>query len=122
MLPRPKLRRVFLSQSADDGECRQLRLLGEPTLDRSNMRVELGRHANPGLIGPTGAPVRGTRLADHRRLAERLRERGCVAGAVLVQAGCRPRACPARRSTRLPSSSWVARISANSAPGSSEQY
>jgi hypothetical protein len=41
------------------------------------MRVELGRHANPGLIGPTGAPVRCTRLADRRRLAERFRERRC---------------------------------------------
>ncbi|MCK1341729.1 hypothetical protein IVB38_38635 [Bradyrhizobium sp. 38] len=29
------------------------------------------------LIGPTAAPVRGTRLAGCRRLAERLRKSGC---------------------------------------------
>ncbi|MCP2223783.1 hypothetical protein [Bradyrhizobium elkanii] len=53
----------------------QLRLLCEPRFDRGKMRVELGRHANSGLIGPTSSPVRGTRLADRRGLAERLRER-----------------------------------------------
>jgi len=41
------------------------------------MRVELGRHANPGLIGPTGATVRGTGLAGSHRLAERPRESAC---------------------------------------------
>lgn len=34
-------------------------------------------HANPRLIGPMGAPVRGTRLADRRRLAGPLREGRC---------------------------------------------
>src|SRR3981189_3182387 len=77
MLPRPKLLRVFLSQSADDGECRQLRLLGEPAPARSNMRVELGRHANPRLIGPMRSPMCGTRLAGLYRLAERLRKSRC---------------------------------------------
>ncbi|WLA39713.1 hypothetical protein QNJ95_43920 [Bradyrhizobium elkanii] len=47
----------------------------EPALDRGNMWVELGRHANPGFIGPTASPVRGTRLAGRHRLAERLRKR-----------------------------------------------
>ena len=56
-------------------ERRQLRLLCEPGFDRSKMRVELGRHANSGLIGPTSSPARGTRLANRHRLAERLRER-----------------------------------------------
>jgi len=77
MLPRPELIGVSLAQPADDGECRQLRLRSEPALDHSNMWVELGRHANPCLIGPTEAPVRGTRFAGRYRLAERLRERRC---------------------------------------------
>src|SRR6202043_484520 len=77
MLSRPELLGVFLAQPADDGECRQLRLRSEPALDRTNMWVELGRHANPGLIGPMGSPVRGTRLAGLHRLAERLRKNGC---------------------------------------------
>jgi hypothetical protein len=77
MLSRPELIGVFLAQPADDGECRQLRLRIEPALDRSNMWVELGRHANPGFIRPTGWPMRGTRLASLHRLAERLRKNGC---------------------------------------------
>ena len=56
------------------------------------MRVELGWHANPGLIGPTGAPVRGTRLAELHRPAESLRERRCGrrrgARAGALQAAC----------------------------------
>ena len=41
------------------------------------MRVKLGGHANPGLIGPTEAPVRGPRFAGRHRLAEGFRERRC---------------------------------------------
>ena len=75
MLSLSELLGVFLAQPTDNCERRQLRLLCEPHFDRGNMRVELGRHANSGLIGPTSSPVRGTRLADRRGLAERLRER-----------------------------------------------
>src|SRR3954447_14462989 len=76
MLSLSELLGVFLAQPADNCERRQLRPLCEPGFDRSKMRVELGRHANPGFIRPTNSPVRGTRLADRRhRLAERLRER-----------------------------------------------
>ncbi|UWU83219.1 hypothetical protein N2605_27330 [Bradyrhizobium yuanmingense] len=35
-----------------------LRLLCEPGFDRGNMRVELGWHANSGLIRPTNSVVR----------------------------------------------------------------
>ena len=75
MLSLSELLGVFLAQPAANCERRQLRVLCEPRFDRGNMRVELGRHANSGLIGPTSSPVRGTRLADRRGLAERLRER-----------------------------------------------
>ncbi|UGA49082.1 MULTISPECIES: hypothetical protein [Bradyrhizobium] len=77
MLSLSELLGVFLAQPADNCECRQLRLLCEPRFDRGNMRVELGRHANSGLIGSTSSPVCSTRLADRHALAERLRERRC---------------------------------------------
>jgi len=75
MLSLSELLGVFLAQPAANCERRQLRVLCEPRFDRGNMRVELGRHANSGLIRPTVPSVRGTRLADRRGLAERLRER-----------------------------------------------
>src|SRR5260370_34724439 len=78
MLSRPELLGMFLAQPADDGECSQLRLRSEPVLDRGNVRVELRRHANPRLVRPMGSPVRGTRIVDLRRRAERLRESGCI--------------------------------------------
>ena len=74
VLFRPELLGVFLAQPADDGERRQLRLRRKPLLDRGDVRVELGRHANPRLIRPLGSPVRGTRIAALDRHAERLRE------------------------------------------------
>jgi hypothetical protein len=42
MLSPPKLVGMFLTQSVHDGDRSQLRLLGEPVLNRNNMRVELG--------------------------------------------------------------------------------
>ncbi|PPQ15474.1 hypothetical protein CV770_31430 [Bradyrhizobium sp. AC87j1] len=46
MLSLSELLGVFLAQSADNCERRQLRLLCEPGFDRGKVRVELGRHAN----------------------------------------------------------------------------
>lgn len=43
MLSRPKLLGVFFAQPADNRERSQLRLLGEPTLNHSDMAIKLGR-------------------------------------------------------------------------------
>src|SRR6185295_6976815 len=62
-------------------------------LDRSNMRVELGRHVNPRLIRAMRLPMRGTRLAELHRPAKRLcksgrgRRRGGFAGALQAARG-----------------------------------
>src|SRR6516165_9235739 len=50
MLFRSELVGVFLAQSTHDGDRGQLRLRSEPILDRCDVRVELGRHANPRFI------------------------------------------------------------------------
>ena len=78
MLSRPKMLRVFLGQPADDGERGQLWLHNQPVPDRGNVRVKLGRHANPCLIMPLGTPVGATRIACLHCGAERLRKRDCV--------------------------------------------
>ena len=78
MLSRPELLGVFLAQPDDDGERGELRLRRKPGLDRGNVRVELGWHANPRFIRPLGSPVRGTRLAGSDRRAERARKNNCV--------------------------------------------
>jgi hypothetical protein len=78
MLFRPKLLRVFLGQPADDGERGQLWLHNKPVLDRGNVRVEFGRHANPCLIRPLEASMGGARIAGLHRGAERLRKRDRV--------------------------------------------
>ena len=49
-----------------------------------------------------GAPVRGT--PDVVVLPSVFAKVAAVAGAVIMLSGCRPRTCPGRRSTRLPSS------------------
>jgi hypothetical protein len=69
MLFAPELVGMFLTQSAHDGDRSQLRLLGEPVLNRNNMRVELGRHANPRFITSLGSPMRRTRIAGLGRRA-----------------------------------------------------
>lgn len=122
MLSLSELLGVFLAQPADNCERRELRLLCEPGFDRSKMRVELGRHATSGLIGPTSSPVRSTRLADRHRLAERLRERrrGRCQGASV--SGLQAARLSGTMIDAIASSSWVARISANSATRSSERY
>jgi hypothetical protein len=72
-------------EPADDGERGQLRLRSEPVLDRANVRVELGRHANPGFISSLGSPVCGTRITGLHRHAER--SDGSDVNAWLVQQG-----------------------------------
>ena len=61
-------------QPAADRESGQLRPHSKPVLDRGDVQVELGRHANPRLVGPLESTVRGTRFAGLDRRAERLRK------------------------------------------------
>ena len=74
MLSVPELLGVFVAQPADDSECGKLRLRHKPIFDRSNVRIELGWHANPGLITPLWSAVRGTWIAGVDRPAEFLRK------------------------------------------------
>jgi hypothetical protein len=76
MLSRSELIGMPLGKSTEDGQCRQLRLGRKPTLDRGNVRVEHGGHADPGLVTPFGPPLRGARLTGLDRLTERLDEGG----------------------------------------------
>jgi hypothetical protein len=77
MLSHSELLGVLVVQSADDGERSQLWFRSKPVLDRDNVRIELGRHANPRLIRPLGSPVGGTRIAGFHGRAERLRKSDC---------------------------------------------
>lgn len=56
MLSRPELLVVFLAQPADNGKCAQLRLRGEPTLDRSSMWIRGMRHEARCLSASCRAP------------------------------------------------------------------
>src|SRR5579864_7773907 len=54
-------------ETTDDRDRGQPWLGREPALDQCQVRVQLGRHANPRLIRPLGSSVRGTRLFDNWR-------------------------------------------------------
>lgn len=69
MLFWPELLGMFLAQPAYNFDSSELRLLGKPAFDRSNVRVKFGGHASPSLIGPVVAAVRGPRLAGRHHLA-----------------------------------------------------
>jgi hypothetical protein len=74
----PELVRMFLTQSADDGDRRQQRLRSKPSLDRGDVWAELGRHSNPGFITSLGSSVRRTQIAVLDPHTERLGESECI--------------------------------------------
>src|SRR5262245_16317601 len=58
MLLRAEVLRIALGETADDGECRQLRLGGKPALDQGQIPVELGGHSDTCLVTPLGSTMR----------------------------------------------------------------
>jgi hypothetical protein len=69
------------------------------------MRVELGRQSNPRFITSLGSPVRRTRITPVAFVPS-VFAKATPSGA--DGTGCSVASLSARRSTRLPSSSWVA--------------
>ncbi|WP_157681667.1 hypothetical protein [Bradyrhizobium sp. ORS 285] len=58
-------------EPAHDGQCSELRLDGEPALDRREMGIELGRHANALFVSPFRQAVRSPHLGGLCRVAKR---------------------------------------------------
>ena len=61
-------------EPAHNGERRDLRLHREPTLDRRQMRIELGGHAHAFLVTPLRPAMSGAHLGGLGRRAKRSRK------------------------------------------------
>jgi len=68
-------RRINRGEPAHDGQCSELRLDGEPVIDRREMGIELRGHTNAFFVSPFRPAVRGPHLGVLCRRAERSGER-----------------------------------------------
>jgi hypothetical protein len=64
-------RRIDRGEPANDGQCGELRLDGEPVLDRPEMEIKLRGHANAFFVLPFRPAMRGPHLGSLCRRAER---------------------------------------------------
>ena len=75
MLLVAKHRGINRGEPVHDGQCRELRLDGEPVLDGREMGIELRGHANALFVSPFRPAVRGPHFGGFCRRAERSGER-----------------------------------------------